>query len=254
MEEPTEPITLFVATPCYGGLVTQRYMQCVFALLQHTAAVGISVQLQLLGYESLITRGRNTLVAKFLDDPNLSHLLFIDADIGFEVEQVLRMLRFGEDVVAGMYPLKLIDWTADSLDRVRNGEGIDQAPLRFVGTPCHGAERERKGEFVTGSYAGTGFMLIRRRVFETMIQSYPHLRYTAAHTAVVPSFSPNQYALFDCTIDSETGEYLSEDYSFCQRWRALGGRVWLDTASRLAHIGPHEFFGSPRARFPADAA
>lgn len=253
MEKGSVQARLFVATPCYGGLVTQRYMQSMFALLQHAAAMGIAVYLELLGYESLITRGRNTLVAKFLDDPTLTHLLFIDADIGFEAEQVMRMLRFDEDVVAGMYPLKLIDWTTASLQRVRNGESLDQAPLRFVGTPCDADMHERKDDFVTGSYAGTGFMLIRRGVFEAMIKSYPHLRYTAAHTAAVPSFSPNQYALFDCMIDANTGEYLSEDYAFCQRWRALGGKIWLDTASRLAHIGPHEFFGSPRVRFPVDS-
>lgn len=250
MEEASETIRLFVATPCYGGMVSHRYMQCMIALLQYTASIGIYLQLETLGYESLIPRGRNTLVAKFLDDPSLTHFLFVDADIGFEAAQVVRMLRFGEDVVAGMYPLKLIDWTPESLKRVRSGEGLDHAPLRFVGTPCDGDEYERRDDFVTGDYAGTGFMLIRRRVFESMIRSYPHLHYTAAHTAAVPSLSPNQYALFDCMIDAKTGEYLSEDYAFCQRWRALGGRIWLDTASRLAHIGPYEFFGSPRPRFP----
>jgi hypothetical protein len=254
LEKSKNAIKLFIATPCYGGLVTQRYMQCTFALLQYTAAAGIPVRLELLGYESLITRGRNTLVAKFLDDPDLTHLLFIDADIGFETEQVMRMLAFDVDVVAGIYPLKLIDWTSEALKRVRSGEGLDQAPLRFVGTPCESKECERNGDFVTGSYAGTGFMLIRRNVFETMILSYPHLRYTAAHTAAVPSTSPNQYALFDCVIDARTGEYLSEDYAFCQRWRALGGKIWLDTASRLAHIGPHEFFGSPLARLAVNEA
>ncbi|HWA31413.1 MAG TPA: hypothetical protein VG867_09950 [Rhizomicrobium sp.] len=251
MEESASLIRLFVATPCYGGVVTQRYMQCVCALLQYTASIGISVQVELLGYESLITRGRNTLVAKFLDDPSLTHLMFIDADIGFETEQVMRMLNLREDVVAGMYPLKIIDWTTEAVKRVRSGEPMDHAPLRFVGTPCENQERERRDRFVTGIYAGTGFMLIRRNVFETMIRSYPHLRYRAAHTAAVPSLSLNQYALFDCVIDAKTGEYLSEDYAFCQRWRALGGKIWLDTASQLAHIGPHEFFGSPLSRFPA---
>ena len=250
-EASTKPIKLFVATPCYGGLVTQRYMQCMCALLQYTASIGISMQIELLGYESLITRGRNTLVAKFLDDPMLTHLMFIDADIGFEIEQVIRMLDLNEDVVAGMYPLKVIDWTPDAVKRIRSGESMDQASLRFVGMPCEGKELERKRDFITGLYAGTGFMLIRRNVFEAMTLSYPHLRYRAAHTAAVPSLSPNQYALFDCVIDARTGEYLSEDYAFCQRWRALGGKIWLDTASRLAHVGPHEFFGTPRARFAA---
>jgi len=104
--------------------------------------------------------------------------------------------------------------------------------------------------FVTGTYAGAGFLMIKRVVFEKMRASYPHLQYKAAHTMASPSLSSNQYAFFDCVIDEASGEYLSEDYAFCQRWRALGGMIWLDTRSTLAHIGPHEFVGSPRGRYP----
>lgn len=247
MAEPRK-LRLFVATPCYGGMVTQRYMQCMFALLQFTAQEGIEVNLELIGHESLITRGRNTLVAKFLDDPNNTHLLFVDADIGFEVVQVLRMLSADRDVVAGMYPLKLIDWSAGALERLRTGEALEHAPLRFVGVPCQGKELERDGSLVTAEYAGTGFMLIRRQVFERLMNAYPHTQYTASHIAAAPSMSANQFALFDCLIDGETGEYLSEDYAFCKRWRAIGGKVWLDTEGTLVHVGQHEFMGSAKSR------
>jgi hypothetical protein len=241
---------LLVGTPCYGGVVTQRYMQCMCSLLLQTASLDISVQLELLGYESLVTRGRNTLVAKFLDS-DATHLMFIDADIGFETQQILRMISFDKDVVAGMYPLKVIGWDQAAVERINAGEPPDHAPLRFVGTPCDGGERETEDGFVTGTYAGAGFLLMKRRVIEAMIAAYPETHYTAAHTAAVPSLSPNQYALFDCMIDPGTREYLSEDYAFCTRWRATGGKVWLDTRSLLAHIGPHEFVGSPKPRFEA---
>ena len=245
-----KPVHLFVATPCYGGLVHQRYMQCICLLLQYGAANGINVSVELLGHESLITRGRNTLVAKFLDNETTTHLLFVDADTGFEIQQVLRMLAFDKDVVAGMYPLKLIDWNQDAVARVRGGEPLDHAPIRFVGTPCE--PREQDGAFVAGEYAGTGFMMIKREVFPRLFEAYPQLRYTAAHNASNPSRSPNQYALFDCAIDEDSGEYLSEDYAFCQRWRKIGGKIWLDTESRLMHIGTYEFFGSPKSRFAGE--
>ena len=244
---------LIVATPCYGGMVTQRYMQSCMGLLQLGAQLGLRVSIELLGYESLITRGRNTLVARTLDCPTASHLMFIDADIGFDPAQVARMLNFGEDVVAGMYPLKLIGWDAAALARARAGEAADTASLRYVGTPCSGAALERLQGFVTGEYAGTGFMLIRRSALERMIAAYPETRYRIAHTAAEPSRSANQYALFDCTIDSETGEYLSEDYTFCRRWRDIGGRLWLDTQGALIHVGAHEFAGHPSGRFPPAA-
>jgi hypothetical protein len=244
-------IKLMVATPCYGGLVTQRYMQCMCSLLLVTAGSGISVQLELLGRESLITRARNTLVGTFLDNPDATHLMFIDADIGFETEKVLRMLAFDQDVVAGMYPLKEIRWDEQAVARAQNGEPLERAAMRYIGLPCEDREREEMNGFVTGVYAGAGFLLIKRQVFERMRDSYPHLRYVAAHNSAKPSLSANQYAFFDCVIDRVSGEYLSEDYAFCHRWRALGGKIWLDTQGTLAHIGPHEFLGSPVGRYTA---
>jgi len=241
-------VHLFVATPCYGGLVHQRYMQSSIDLLRTGPARGFEVSLELLGYDSLVTRSRNTLVAKFLDTETATHLLFVDADIAFEAEQVVRMLRFDEDVVAGMYPLKTIDWDAAALGRARAGEPLDTAPLRYVGVPCQGEELESRDGFVTGLYAGAGFMLIRRAVLARMIEAFPETRYSAAHTQPVPSGSPNQYALFDCMIDPDTGHYLSEDYAFCRRWRGIGGRLWLDTRGELTHIGTHEFAGRPHLR------
>ena len=235
-----------VATPCYGGQVSQRYMQCVFALLRSGEVLGIEVSLELLGYDSLIPRARNTLVATFLDSKWATHLLFVDADIGFELAQVARMLAFDQPVVAGTYPLKLIEWSPQALAHVQAGEGLLTAPIRYVGAPCEGAERKVCDGFVTGQFAGSGFMLIQRGAIERMIVAYPETRYRAVHTQARPS--PNQYALFDTLIEPETGEYLSEDYAFCRRWRALGGEVWLDMKSRLLHVGPHEFQGDAGAR------
>jgi hypothetical protein len=238
---------LFVATPCFGGMVSQRYMVSAIGLLQLGASVGVKVSLDLLGYESLITRGRNILVSRFLDDSTATHLLFIDADIGFNPAQVLRMLRFDGDVVAGMYPLKLHDWNS-GMQHAVNGEALETAPLRYVGTPCQGEEAENRDGFVAATYAGTGFMLIRREVFAQMIAANPHLHYSAAHVAAAPSLSPHQYALFDCMIEPETGVYLSEDYTFCRRWRDLGGRIWLDAQGGLIHVGQYEFSGDPSRR------
>ncbi|MDR3514595.1 MAG: hypothetical protein P4M00_02180 [Azospirillaceae bacterium] len=240
---------LFVATPCYGGVVTQRYMQGVVALLQYGRELGLQVSVELLGYESLITRGRNTLVAKFLDTPTATHLMFIDADIGFELRQVHEMLKFDVDVVAGMYPLKLVDWDPPAMARAREGEDLTTSALRYVGAPCEGDALERRGPYVTGEYAGTGFMMIKRQVLTRLITAHPETHYQGTHTRADDWSSSNQYALFDCIIDPKSGYYLSEDYTFCHRWRAIGGKIWLDTEGRLFHIGPHEFHGKPGVRF-----
>jgi hypothetical protein len=246
-ESPMSQPHIFVATPCFGGMVSQRYMISTIGLLNLGDALGFKVTLDLLGYESLITRGRNLLVSRCLDDPSTTHLLFIDADIGFDPEQVARMLVFDADVVAGMYPLKLFDWNS-GLHRAVAGETVETAPLRYVGTPCEGPEAEGRDGFVSGTYAGTGFMLIKREVLTSMMAAYPHLRYVSSHVAASPNPSPHQYALFDCMIEPETGTYLSEDYTFCRRWRDIGGKIWLDAQGALIHVGQHEFTGAPSSR------
>ena len=246
---------IFIATPCYGGMVSQNYMQSVIRLMQHSGPAGFDTTLALLGHDSLITRSRNTLLAQFLDLEAATHLMFIDADIGFEPAQMERMLRFGEDVVAGMYPLKVIDWHRLAIDRLRAGEPIETAAMLYVGRVAEGAEAGRRGAFVAGTYAGTGFLLIRRNAIERMVAAYPETRYAAIQThPLPPDPSRNQYALFDCMIEPETGIYLSEDYAFCRRWRDIGGRIWLDTEGVLTHTGTLDFAGNPRLRFPVPDA
>lgn len=240
---------VLVATPCYGGQVHQLYMQSVIQLMQHARASGFDVSLALLGNDSLITRSRNTLVATFLDMPQATHLLFVDADIAFDARQVERMLAFGEDVVAGMYPLKVLDWdNARPVMASGVAEG-EEAALRYCGRICDEAEREARDGFVTGIYAGTGFMLIARAALETMGAAYPELRYTNVQVFPPARANSRQFALFDCLIDPQSGAYLSEDYAFCWRWRRLGGKLWLDTQGRLTHTGPHDFHGNPGPRF-----
>jgi len=103
--------------------------------------------------------------------------------------------------------------------------------------------------FVKSRYAGTGFLMIRRSVLEAMIDRYPELRYTHEHKAGDPlAGSRWRSALFNCMIDKLTGFYLSEDFSFCQRWTEMGGEIWVDYMSRLDHVGVMVFRGNLAAR------
>ncbi len=242
---------IVVGTPCFGGLVTQGYMLSAINLLLLGNHLGFTVTIDMLGNDSLVTRSRNTLVAQFLDRTDATHLLFVDADISFQPAQVLRMVRFGEDVVAGMYPLKMREWSAEAIERVRYSEPLETAPLRYVGLPCEGQARTTREGFASAEYAGTGFLMIRRAALLRMIQAHPELAFAAAHDRAVHNPSPHRYALFDCMIEPETRHYLSEDYTFCRRWRDLGGQIWLDTQGALTHTGPHDFTGNPALRFPA---
>jgi hypothetical protein len=109
-------------------------MQSICALLLAAQREGSGVSVHLLGHDSLITRARNTLVATFLDS-TATHLLFIDADIGFAPEEVVRLMRRDQEVVVGSYPLKIVHSGPDILERQAGGGALDTAILRYVGVP-----------------------------------------------------------------------------------------------------------------------
>jgi hypothetical protein len=246
---------ILVGTPCFGGMVTQNYMLSVIRLMSFAKSAGFDVSLSIVGYDALISRARSTLVAAFLDNPLATHLLFVDADISFEPCQVERLLRFDKDFTGALYPLKSMDWDLIPQRCVERGESLPQAALSYAGTFCHDAERNQEGDFATAIYAGGGFQLIRRSAVEKMIAAYPETHFNRVHILPMSGSrsdapqSPNLFALFDCIIDPETGVYLSEDYSFCLRWRKIGGEIWIDAASKLSHCGPYEFVGDHAPRF-----
>ena len=234
-----------IATPCYGGLVTQLFMLSVVRLLQEGHALGFDVSLSLLGGDALVSRARSTLVAAFMDAPEATHLLFIDADISFEPQQVKRLLDADKEFVGAFYPMKLVDWQRLPQRCVEGGESLETAGLSYVGTLCQGEELRQDGDFATARYAGGGFQLITRQAIQRMFDAYPETHFAATHVyPPPPAASPNLYALFESMIDPGNQTYISEDYAFCRRWRQLGGEIWLDLQSRLTHTGPQSFVGN----------
>lgn len=238
------PTKIFVATPCYGGLVTQEYMESVVAC---AGVLQVPMTLSLLGDDALVCRARNTLLNKFLNLSDASHLLFIDADIGFPSEAPAQLLASGKDVVAGMYPIRDRFWDKKTQQNVLRGEPQETASLRYVGETDAMHETWEKGPLVKTHYAGTGFMMISRKAVQRMVKSYPETKYRRIDVAGGEDAEPS-YALFDSSIDPETGTYLSEDFTFCRRWREIGGEVWLDTSIELAHVGRASFPGNPACR------
>lgn len=244
----TAPV-LMIGTPCYGGNVTQGFVLSLVQLIDTAYQSGFQVRVNLLGGDALITRARSQIVGTFLDQPDTTHLLFIDADISWTPEQVVRLLNANKDMAAAMYPIKTINWGKIS-KRMDQGEPIDQAGLVYVAEHCEGEALKTEGDFFTAEYAGTGFLMIKRAALERMITAYPETRFSHLHRDYGDSKGQdNLYALFECMIDAETGRYLSEDYAFCRRWRAIGGEIWVDRKSRLAHTGPFTFAGNSAPRY-----
>jgi hypothetical protein len=147
--------------------------------------------------------------------------------------------------------VKSIDWDAIPNRHVHNQEPLAEAGLVYVGKLCEGDALKTEGGFATVTYAGTGFLLIKRAAVLRMTAAYPETHYRGVQSFPASASSENLFALFDCMIDTD-GIYLSEDYAFCKRWRALGGEIWLDRTSSLTHTGPYSFKGNAGSRFKQD--
>jgi hypothetical protein len=250
----TERIHLVVATPCFGGQVSSIYASSIFKLQSAIRAkANMELKVLLRDGDALITRARANLMTQFLDDPTATHFLFIDADIGFQPNQVFRLIESDTDVVAGLYPIKRVNWDKAKRAIEANKPNVPSASLDYVleiNDPDHVVVVDG---FTRVRYAGTGFLMIRRQVFEKMCAAYPTLQFFREHSFDTLAESPNRFALFECMIDPKTGTYLSEDFAFCKRWTDLGGEIWADLESRLDHVGPSVFHGDISAQFATSA-
>src|SRR6201997_1141671 len=252
----TERIHLVLATPCFGGQGPSIYASSIFALqraLRPLANVDLKIHLR--DGDALITRARANLVTLFLDDPSATHFLFVDADIGFTPEQVFRLIESGADVVAGAYPIKRVNWDKAKRAIEAQRPNVPSAALDYVleiNDPDHVAV---VNGFTRVRYAGTGFLMIRRHVFEKMCAhpAYASLQFFREHSLDALAGSLNRFALFECMIDPATGTYLSEDFAFCKRWTDIGGEIWADLQSSLDHVGPSVFRGNVASQFASPA-
>ena len=252
----TDQIHLVVATPCFGGQVSSIYASSIFQL-QRAVRAKSNVDLKVLmrDGDALITRARANLVTMFLDDPAATHFLFVDADIGFAPDQVFRLIEFGADVVAGVYPIKRVNWDKAKRALHANPSKAPSAALDYVLEIDDPDRIVVVNGFTRVRYAGTGFLMIRRHVLERMCEhpAYASLQFFREHSADALAGSPNRFALFECMIDPKTGTYLSEDFAFCKRWTDIGGEIWADIESRLDHVGPSVFHGDMSSQFAAPA-
>src|SRR6478672_12905125 len=165
----TDKTHLMVATPCFGGQVSSIYAGSIFHLQRAVRARSdVDLTVVMRDGDALITRARANLVTLFLDNPSATHLLFVDADIGFTPDQVFRLIESEADVVAGVYPIKRVNWDKARRMIEANRPQAPSAALDYVleiEDPDHVIA---VNGFARVRYAGTGFLMIRRHVLETM--------------------------------------------------------------------------------------
>ncbi|MDR3640414.1 MAG: hypothetical protein P4L39_03745 [Humidesulfovibrio sp.] len=232
---------LLVGTPSHSGTVSFEYLRACVQMLELCREAGVGVGFHHLAYESLVPRARNFIANEFLRQEIYSHLLFIDADLGFPPDAALRYMRSGKDVVCGIYPAKHLDTARlrEMPDELTCAEAV-AASLAY--TVQHREGSVVQAGFVPVEYAPAGFMMIRRQVLARMAEAYPQLRYKRSFVNSGSERHDN-WAFFDTQIDAETGDYLPEDYAFCKRWTALGGEVCADVQSCFVHMGNCDYAG-----------
>lgn len=247
---------LFVATPMYGGQCYGIYAKSMMDLAVLCTQYGVELKQYFLFGESLIQRGRNYCVQEFLDS-GCTHMMFIDADIGFNPRDVIAMLALQDpdgndeyDILAGPYPLKTISWEKIKVAVDKGHADEDPNKLNnFVGSyvfnPAPGQTSFKLSEPAEVMEAGTGFMMIRRQTFERFADAYPLQRYRPDHIRTDKFDGSREIvAYFDTPIDQESKRYLSEDYMFTQWCRKIGMKVFLCPWMELTHTGTYTFGGS----------
>ena len=244
---------IFIATPCYGGMLTEAYFRSMVRTLTFFNQHQIPIAFGTIANESLVTRARNVLVAYFLQS-NYTRLFFIDADIEFQVEDVLKLIAHNKEVCVGAYPKKGVNWqrirdsvlrksTEEISDRDIAAAGSDYAiNFKFVNRDLKQIAIENG--VIKLHDGATGFMMIKREAIDKMIAAYPELKYNN-DLNTPPDLQDFFYAFFDTMIDPKDKRYLSEDYTFSRRWQDIGGDIWLDPTISLNHYGSFNFQGNP---------
>lgn len=246
MTKQFQGIKLFVATPMYGGQCFGEYMMSCIDLFNFCKTNNIHVEFHSLYNESLITRGRNVLVNEFLSS-DCTHLMFIDADIKFNTIDIIKMIDVNKDIICGIYPLKYINW--ENVKKAVN-LNVDNFELKnYTGDFNLNLIDKNKNTFDKNDpfeikNAGTGFMLIKKEVFNKLKGFCPKYKDNIIEASKALNATNNYITeYFSTSIDPEDEVLLSEDYHFCYIARKQGIKIWAAPWADLTHIGTYHFEG-----------
>lgn len=215
-----------VASPQFGGMCHSVFARSLGELQFLAGYYHFKLDVHLLCSESLITRARNILADGFLSS-QANHLMFIDADIGFDANDVVELLILQiqnphYQIIGGRYRLKTL-----ALAWVFNSKVIVDAD----------ADEPQEVDGI-----GTGFMMIDRAVFQKFALAFPDYQYVpdcGPHPSGLGAFDGHRPIMqfFQAEIDPQSKRYLSEDYWFSKRCGEIGVQTWLCPWMKLKHVG-----------------
>lgn len=201
-----------IGTPCYGGVVTAEYANSLAGSVLFFQENKIDLRPLLLANHSLIQMARNIVLHEALKY-GVDDLVWIDADIEWEPSDLLRLCVFQEDVVAGTYRKKNPNTTHFTVELIRGKEEPDSRGLIEV------------------SRVGCGFFRMTRKAMLAVSEKEPELE---TNNRIVKN-------VFEAGL--KDGQFLSEDYWFCEKLKAAGFKIMLDTKTNLTHHGTYGYTG-----------
>jgi hypothetical protein len=254
-----------ILTPCFGSICYVNYVHCLIATMETFRKYNIGISIDFCKNDSLVSRARNNLVAKAMNNQAMTHIMFIDNDITWDPIDIIKLLISNKQLVGGIYPLKHYNWenllrdkkTAPGQNIVSNwlktknesqfkdiisDENMVQYKMlgynvNYLNNTIHVEHNLTKVK-----HLATGFMMIQRNVIENLFKAFPSTKYTDDVSFLKPEENKYAYALFDCGVEDD--HYYSEDWMFCHRWTKLGGSVYIDVTVNLTHTGIEDYRGS----------
>lgn len=251
---------LYILTPCYGSMCHVSYMCQLLKTLELFHYFNCNIQVEFCSNDSLVPRARNNLIARAMNDPSMTHILFIDSDITWNPIDIFKLLISEKSLVGGIYPLKKYNWNKlsenpdfcknvmqirkqnDILSSILSNETMIQANLLNYNVNYIKTENKIVNNLIELKHIATGFMMISRTVIEKMSAAFPSTKYEDDTQFLTPEENKFAYALFDCGV--EEGHYFSEDWMFCSRWSKMKGEIYADVSIALIHSGIENYNGN----------
>jgi hypothetical protein len=257
---------VYLLTPCFASLCYVNYVHCLMNTVEIFRQYNIELIIEFCRNDSLVSRARNNLVARAMANPRMTHIMFIDNDISWDPNDILKLLISEKNLVGGIYPLKNYNWKdliVDNKDPTNPNPNIikkwidkknnsqfknaitDESTVQYnllrynVNYLNNTLSIEKNLAKV--KHLATGFMMIKRNVIEKMSMAFPSTKYVDDVNFLKPNENEFAYALFDCGV--EEGHYFSEDWLFCHRWSKMGGTIWIDVSISLTHTGIEDYRG-----------
>lgn len=226
-DQRPEPRKVIIATPAYGGQVSTLFATALTDSIVKAAGQLILCKWVVQNNLCYIDFARNKLVRDFLES-DADDLIFIDADVGWKPESFLRLLTWDKDIVGGAYPFK---------------EETEGYPVRYIFDENKRLKQCPETNLIEASYIPTGFMRIRRRVFEKMISVFGKEKLEVVEY-LQSGEEKGRYLNFFSTGKVGNQKY-GEDVNFCRVWRDYcGGQIWCDPEMDFAHTGNKNYRGN----------